>query len=98
MTTLSTWANRLELINLPPGEGQVDLEIESLNLMPARYYISLWIMAVGNVRYDILDHCVALDVETSDVYDTGRGLDPRYGVVFVPAQWSYDGFASKEPR
>lgn len=98
VTTLSTWANRLELINLPAGDGQVDLEIESLNLMPARYYISLWIMAVGNVRYDILDHCVALDVETSDVYDTGRGLDPRYGVVFVPGEWSYDGFASKERR
>jgi lipopolysaccharide transport system ATP-binding protein len=97
VTTLSTWANRVDVLNLPQGDGEVSLEIPSLNLMPSRYYISLWIMAVGNVKYDILDHCVALDVETSDVYDTGRGLDPRYGVVFVPGQWSYDGFESKKP-
>ena len=97
VTTLSTWANRVELINLPTGDGQVEFVIPALNLMPARYYISLWIMAVGNVKYDILDHCVSVDVETSDVNDTGRGLDPRYGVMYMPAKWSYNGFTSKEP-
>ncbi len=98
VTTLSTWANRVEMLHLPEGDGRINLEIESLNLMPARYYISLWIMAVGDVRYDVIDHCVALDVETSDVYDTGRGLDPRYGVVFVPGEWSYEGLESKKPQ
>jgi lipopolysaccharide transport system ATP-binding protein len=91
VTMTSTWETRLEIPRITPGDGSIDLEISNLNLVPARYYLSLWIQSVGPVKYDILDHCVALDVEASDVHETGRGLDSRWGVVVFPVRWSFDG-------
>lgn len=28
-----------------------------------------------------------MDVETSDWYGTGRGIDPHFGLIFMPARW-----------
>ncbi|MFH1754365.1 MAG: Wzt carbohydrate-binding domain-containing protein, partial [Candidatus Latescibacterota bacterium] len=93
VTTISTWGTRLEIPHLPPGPGQIDLEIDFLNLMPDRYYVTLTLQSIGPVRYDILDHCVAIDVEAADVYDTGRGLGSRWGLVFMPGRWKYQGLS-----
>ncbi len=93
VTTISTWGTRLEIPHLPPGPGQIDLEIDFLNLMPDRYYVTLTLQSIGPVRYDILDHCVAIDVEASDVYNTGRGLGSRWGVVFMPGRWKFKGLS-----
>jgi hypothetical protein len=81
----------MEIAHLAPGDGQIDLEIDCLNLMPARYYLTLRLMGAGQVRYDMLEHCIALDVETSDVYNSGKGLDSRWGLVFLPGRWKFDG-------
>jgi lipopolysaccharide transport system ATP-binding protein len=94
VTMTSTWETGLHIQRVTPGEGHVDLEIASLNLVPARYYLTLWILTVGtgrSTRYDVLDHCIALDVESSDVHATGKQLDSRWGVVVFPARWSYQG-------
>jgi lipopolysaccharide transport system ATP-binding protein len=94
----STWETGLNIPRLDPGDGHVDLEISTLNLIPARYYISLWILTVGagkSTRYDVLDHCVALDVESTDVHATGKELDSRWGVVVFPARWSYQGRSTR---
>jgi lipopolysaccharide transport system ATP-binding protein len=91
VTTISTWATGLEIPNLPPGEGHVDLEIDCLNVMPARYFVSLWLSSYGGVKYDALDHCVALDVENADPYGTGKGIERRFGLVYMTGKWNYDG-------
>jgi len=89
ITTISTWGTGLDIPHLAPGEGQIDLEIDSLPLMPARYYLTLRIMSPGRVQYDIVEH-IALDVETADVYATGKGLNSRWGLVFLPGRWMFD--------
>ncbi|UCG51447.1 MAG: ABC transporter ATP-binding protein [Candidatus Latescibacterota bacterium] len=89
VTTISTWATRLEIPQLTPGEDYIDLHVDFLNLMPARYYVSLSLQSVGRLRYDILDHCAVFDVEAADVYGTGRGLDGRWGVMYMPGRWTY---------
>ena len=41
----------------------------------------------GMVPYDILPHCAIIDVETSEVFVSGRGGDQKFGLVYFPAQW-----------
>jgi hypothetical protein len=93
VTSFNTWAVGAEIPSIPPGEGAIDLKIDSLNLMPSRYYLTLWVGGIGAVKYDHLDHCVAVDVEASDPYGTGKGIERRFGVMYVTGEWTYDGVA-----
>ncbi len=98
VTMTSTWETGLGIQRITPGKGYVDLEINALNLVPSRYYISLWILTTGtgkSTRYDTLDHCVALDIEATDVHATGKALDSRWGVVVFPARWSFEGQSTR---
>ena len=91
ITSLNTWNVGFETPFLPPGEGCIELEVASLNLMPGRYLISLWLDGI-RVHYDRLDYCAKLDVEASDYYGTGRGMDRRiWGIVIVPRTWKLSG-------
>jgi len=69
------------------GDGYIDLEIDSLNLVPGRYYLSLWITGLeGNPIYDG-DVRTALQVEVADVCGSGRELSSRNGIVYFPQRW-----------
>jgi lipopolysaccharide transport system ATP-binding protein len=83
----STWASGIHIPRLEPGEGSVELKIDMLNLLPGRCYLSLWSASVGSKDYDLLDRCTILDVETSDYYGSGRGIEGRWGVLFFPCTW-----------
>lgn len=87
ITSLNTWSTGFEISALRPGQGYIDLEVSSLNLMPDRYYISLWLARPGPGHYDRLDHCAIMDIESSDYYHTGRGIERRFGIIFFPCQW-----------
>jgi hypothetical protein len=90
VTDTSTWALGLDTPVMEPGKGTVELMIEALNLMPGRYYISLWIEAVGDIRFDGLDHCLSLDIEGANLYGSGRGIDRHFGLVVLPCKWTLD--------
>lgn len=87
ITETSTWSTNTEVPNVDPGEGAFELVIDSLNLMPGRYRASLWISSIGGLDYDIVPHCSIFDVETSDVFGSGRGADQRFGLIYFPSQW-----------
>lgn len=87
VTTLHTWMTGFSIPYLNEGEGYIDVVVDFLNLMPGRYYLSLQLEGVGPVHYDILDRCAYFDVEASDFYKSGRGIEGRYGIVFLPCQW-----------
>jgi lipopolysaccharide transport system ATP-binding protein len=77
---------------LPAGPGHIDATCDFLSLMPGHYLISLW--AKGPVpdgdlkRYwDIVECCASFDVEPSDFYGTGRGVDRASGLVLLPCKW-----------
>jgi len=91
ITAVSTWATGCEIPHLLPGDGYVDLEVDFLNLMPGQYYLTLKIEAIGPVHYDLLDYCAVLDIEASDVYGSGKGIDNRHGIIFLPCRWRLDG-------
>ena len=87
ITDLSTWSTGLEIPELQPCQGSIDFDIDFLNLMPGRYYLTLWIQGVGPIKYDILDNFMVLDVDTSNYFDSGRGISSKFGLVFFPCRW-----------
>jgi len=90
VTEVSTWSTGYEIFELTPGNGHIDLKISFLNLMPGRYYITLWSATVGKEDYDMLENCAALEIEPSDFYGTGLGVDSRFGVLFLKCNWELE--------
>jgi len=92
VTASSTWLHALEIPLVPVEEGYVDLEIDSLNLMPGRYYLSLKLGSLFDQRvYDALEHAVYLDIEEAPIYGQSRRIDGGFGLVFFPQRWRLDG-------
>jgi lipopolysaccharide transport system ATP-binding protein len=92
VTETSTWHHSIAIPLLEPGEGYLDLEIVCLNLMPAKYSLSLWLTDMtGAFVYDNIEHGVTLEVEKANIYQSGRDLDSRCGLVFFPQRWDLSG-------
>jgi len=90
VTSVNTWSTGYDIPFLSPGDGQIDLNIDVLYLLPGRYYISLWLSGAERVSYDRLEHCATFDVEASDFYKSGKGIDRRFGIIFLPCNWKFD--------
>jgi hypothetical protein len=97
ITDTSTWHHAIDIPLVPPGEGYVDLHIDFLNLLPARYYLSLWITGAASPVHDNVEHCAELEVELANVYSSGRMLDKRFGIVFFPQRWELSGLHGQNP-
>ncbi len=92
VTESSTWHHGIHIPVLETGEGYLDLEIDCLNLMPAKYALSLWATDdSGAAVYDNVEYGVTLEVETANIYQSGKDLDSRCGVVFFPQRWNLSG-------
>lgn len=92
ITETSTSHHDIFIPMLPAGDGYVDLEIESLNLLPARYFFSLGLSGGPTHHlYDFIENAVHLDVETASIYGSSRSWDSRAGIVFFPQRWRFDG-------
>jgi lipopolysaccharide transport system ATP-binding protein len=102
LTTLCTNLSGYETPILYPGNGHIDVDIEFLNVMPDRYYLTLSIFNENEVitsnalSYDKLERCAVLDVEGSNYYNTGKGIDKWWGVMFLPNKWNFEGFNNRE--
>lgn len=90
LTRFSTWIN-CEIPLLQPGEGYIDLEVKSLNVLPGRYYISLWLKSQSPVFYDVIEQCLQIEVEESDFYGSGKGMQRYFGIVLFPCSWRLNG-------
>lgn len=92
ITHTSTWLHGLDAPPIPLGDGYVDLEIDALNLMPGRYYLSLRLNSTVEERtYDAVEHAVYLDIEEAPIYGQSRRIDNRFGLVFFPQRWRLEG-------
>jgi lipopolysaccharide transport system ATP-binding protein len=91
ITETGTWHHNIAIPEIPPGDGYIDLEIDSLNLLPARYQLTLGISGEGSHLYDGLDHCARLEIEDGNIYSSGRNLGSLFGIVFFPQRWKLSG-------
>ena len=82
----NNWATGDDIPIAEPGNGFADFDIDCLYLLPGRYYLSLWLGKWSNL-HDVLKNCIAFDVEPSDYYGSGRGIDSSFGMVFFPSRW-----------
>lgn len=82
----NNWATGDDIPIAEPGDGFADFEIDCLYLLPGRYYLSLWLGKWSN-PLDVLKNCIAFDIEPSDYYGSGRGIDAGFGLMFFPSRW-----------
>jgi len=95
VTDTGTWLHGLDIPLAPAGDGYLDLEIDSLNLIPGRYYLSLQLdSSMSQHLYDGLENAVHLDIEEGPIYGSTRRIDSRHGVVFFPQRWRLEGIGS----
>ena len=94
ITDTSTWHHGIDIPLLEPGNGHIDLEIGCLNLLPAKYHLSLWISGVNGILHDVVEHGLPLEVEMANIFGSGKVIDSRYGVMFLPQKWNLDGITA----
>jgi lipopolysaccharide transport system ATP-binding protein len=71
-----------------PGTGYIDVTLDALNLLPARYLLSLWATDErGQIVYDG-DARAVFEVEAANVYPSGWLPDSRQGIVYFPQRWA----------
>jgi lipopolysaccharide transport system ATP-binding protein len=87
VTDTSTWHHNLDIPEIAPGDGHLDLEIDFLNLLPGRYDFSLFITGLSQIVYDGVEHCARIEVELANIYRSGKEIDSRSGIVFFPQRW-----------
>jgi lipopolysaccharide transport system ATP-binding protein len=87
ITAINNWMTGPAIPRIKPGKYTMDLDIDMLNLMPGTYHVSLWLKSAGRRDFDVLDYCVKLEVVTTDYYGSGRGIDSRFGQIFLPGRW-----------
>ncbi|HEY8468159.1 MAG TPA: ABC transporter ATP-binding protein [Longimicrobiales bacterium] len=90
LTASNNWATGDDIPYVEPGDRYVDWVVDLLNLQPGRYYLSLWLGRWDN-PHDVLKNCVAIDIESADYYGSGRGIDSRFGLIFMPCRWEAGG-------
>lgn len=78
----------LDVPRVEPGDGYIEVEIESLNLLPAQYYLSLWITELGGTPIYDGDVRTVLEVEPANIYASGRTPTSRHGIAYFPQSWS----------
>ncbi len=82
----NNWATGDDIPIVAAGDGYADFEIDCLYLLPGRYYLSLWLGKWSN-QQDVLKNCISFDVEASDYYGSGRGIEAGFGLMFFPSRW-----------
>jgi lipopolysaccharide transport system ATP-binding protein len=87
ITEAGHWLQGIHIPKVSPGDGTIDVEIESLNLVPGHYSIALWITGAGGRPVYDGDVRTALDIEEADVYRSGRMLNSKLGLVYFPQRW-----------
>ncbi|MGC2505847.1 MAG: Wzt carbohydrate-binding domain-containing protein, partial [Candidatus Acidiferrales bacterium] len=91
VSRVSTWLCGVDIPALARGDGFIDLCLDSVNLMPGRYFLSAWLGGMGPVYYDSLDGCGVLNVEEADFYGSGRTSQDKSVIVLLPCHWECNG-------
>jgi lipopolysaccharide transport system ATP-binding protein len=87
VSRLSTWLCGVDVPVLQTGDGFIDLCLDSVNLMPGRYFLSMWVGAMGPVFYDTIDRGVVIRVEESDFYGSGRTSQDKSVIMMLRCHW-----------
>jgi lipopolysaccharide transport system ATP-binding protein len=90
LSDVHTWSTGQAVPLASKGNGSIELDIDFLNLMPGTYYLGAWASSFHE-WHDVLDNVATLELEPSDYYGTGRGIESRFGLIFLPFRWTESG-------
>jgi len=94
VTETSTSHHGIYIPSVALGTGYLDLEIDCLNLLAAKYAISLWATNQnGSLVYDNVENAVTLEVDAANPYGSNFVIDGRFGIVFFPQKWDLTGMS-----
>lgn len=69
-------------------EGIVSLKIDSLPLLPGKYFISVALTESQSSWYDFVEQAIAIEVQPADVFGSGKIPEPEQGVIWVNGEIS----------
>jgi lipopolysaccharide transport system ATP-binding protein len=98
LSDVHSWSTDQPVELAPKGKGAIELEIDFLNLMPGTYYLGAWVASDFGIFHDELNNVAKLEVEASNYYGTGRGIEARFGLMFFPFRWVANGEAAVGPE
>jgi lipopolysaccharide transport system ATP-binding protein len=94
VTETSTSHHGIYIPSVAKGSGHLDLEIDCLNLLAAKYAISLWVTDQGGgLVYDNVENAVNLEVDPMNPYGSNFVIDGRFGIAFFPQKWNLTGMS-----
>lgn len=97
IATIGSSISGHDINKLLPGNGYVDVDIDSLNVMPDRYFFDFWIAGTREKQFfDRIPLGARLDVEYSNYFKTGKGIDKELGCVFFPCKWEIHSNTTEE--
>jgi lipopolysaccharide transport system ATP-binding protein len=98
ITDMHTWSTGQDIPLARKGANVAELDVGFLNLMPGTYYLGVWASSLHE-WHDVLDNVATLELEPSDYYGTGRGVESRFGLAFFPFRWKSvsDGAPNRSP-
>lgn len=89
VTETSHGLHGVDIAEVKPGDGYIDVAIDGCNLLPAEYNLSLWITDLdGKYIYDG-DARAALEVEPANIFKSGRTPSSRMGIAFFSQRWTH---------
>ena len=96
VTEASTSLHSIYIPSVPLGTGYFDLKIDSLNLLAAKYSISLWATNQhGGLIYDNVENAVTLELHAANHYGANFVIDGRFGIVYFPQKWDLTGMLGR---
>lgn len=98
ISRVSTWLCGVDVPVLRSGDGFIDLCLDSVNLMPGRYFLSVWVGAMGPVVYDSVERGIAIRVEESDFYGSGRTSQDKSVIMMLRCHWELFGSPEENER
>jgi len=85
-----------------PGKGYIDLDIDTLNIMPDNYFITMWIntnkkyITDNDINHDGIEGAAAINIEVPESHKHDPLYDKWWGVMFTSCVWNFDGMKNKE--
>ena len=87
---------------LSPGKGYIDVDIDTLNILPDNYYINMWIntnkkiITDVDINHDGLERAAVINIEVPESHKYDPMYDKWWGVMFTSCEWNFDGMKNQE--
>ncbi len=88
VTETSHGLHGVDIEEVRPGDGYIDVAIDGCNLLPAEYSLSLWITDLDGKHIYDGDARAVLEVDPANIFKSGRTPSSRMGIAYFSQRWT----------